>query len=72
MGNKIYHVKRTDKVDYDEYSDYVVIAKDRKEAFDMNPGSTYCNCFDERKVTIELIGHTSKAKRLVCKSFHAG
>lgn len=68
MSNKIYHVKRTDKVDWDEYSDYVVIASSRDEALMMRPSDN----FQQGNITIELIGHTSKGKRLVCSSFHAG
>lgn len=68
MSNKIYHVKRTDKVDYDEYSDYVVIASSRDDALLMRPSGN----FRKDNTTIELIGHTSKKTRMVCESFHAG
>ena len=65
---KLYHLSRTDKYDYDEYSDDVVCARNVADA------KALSNVGDYKDIIIECIGIASrKVKRgVVCRSFHAG
>ena len=73
----IYLIERTDKVDYDEYDAFVVVANSSKEARELLVqlyirDKIYDSWSDNNKVN--LIGTTTKYKktRVILGSFNAG
>jgi hypothetical protein len=74
----IYLLDRTDKVDYDQYDSFVVVAKSPKQARDYvrsihKPDRYSCDCWsDDNKA--QLIGTTDKyvSPEIILGSFNAG
>lgn len=80
---KLFKVCRSEPCNYDEYSDFVVVAKDEEEAKIYGPEGELVDWEDEwsrwasshDKVTAECIGTAAKGLKrgeVICSSFHAG
>jgi hypothetical protein len=87
MPLNIYHVSRTDGTDYDEYSDFVVVAKSEEVAANTHPSDgevwpkekqKYRGCswdwWTRKPVKVTLLGRAAKGVEagIICSSFHAG
>ena len=68
---KIYLVKRTDDVDYDEYDSWVVVAHDPEEAKNMCKWEYYSSVPKIHTVTVKEIKMGTKP-RPILGSFNAG
>jgi hypothetical protein len=85
----IYHIERTDgSADYDEFSDFVIVAESEEYARNINPESIWRGTletidttkrfsswvqYDDTKAT--LLGEAEEryiAPEIICASFHAG
>ncbi len=77
----IYHVERTDEVNYDEYSNFVCCAESEDDAKNIHPGgysdinSDDTGTWRESNLKVKLIGIADDSIELnsvICASFHAG
>lgn len=64
---KLYLVKRTDRVDYDEYDSFVVRAEDEESAYKV---CDYYHC-DKKHATVTEV-NTSGEAMIILGSFNAG
>jgi hypothetical protein len=72
---KIYNVYRLDKIGWDEYEEFVVIAKDEKTAREMcakNHADEGKEIWLSDKVHVEIVDAENRNQAIVCKSFNAG
>lgn len=77
---KLWILSRTDRVDYDEYDAFVVLAKDeasaRKLAAEEDPNPTYCDrgydWADSKHVKCEQISLRTAKAQVLLGSYNAG
>lgn len=65
---KVYNVVRTDEVDYDEYDECVVIAKDEEEAFKVATNNYYVFTRDK----VDIVEVKLDSAKAVLGSYCAG
>lgn len=65
---KVYSVERTDKINYDEYDECVVVAKDEEEAFELATNNYYVFTRDN----VDIVEVKLDSAKAVLGSYNAG